>query len=108
MSMPLLVNPESSIPRVAEVIFGSNASYRHALVHKAFTPDAYYYNTAASSILTHSASDDFECHVSYYPCVGSCLGTHTCPVAVECLSQEFYGIIPAILSSPAAILVALR
>lgn len=107
MSMPLLVNPEHSIPRVAEVIFGSNASYRHALVHKAFTPDAYYYNTAAGSILIHSSSDDFECHVSYHPCMRSCLRTHTCPVAVECLSQKTYGIIPAILFSPAAILVAL-
>lgn len=43
------MDPEYSIPRVAEVIFGTNASHRHALVHKAFAPDAYYYNTAASA-----------------------------------------------------------
>ncbi len=42
---PLLVDPEHSIPRTAEVLFSRDASGRRALVFGAFAEDALYYNT---------------------------------------------------------------
>ena len=45
LERPLLTDPENNIPRAIEVVFGSSPSRRYALVHNAFTPDAFYYNT---------------------------------------------------------------
>ncbi|CAL5226851.1 g9717 [Coccomyxa viridis] len=45
LERPLLTDPENAIPRAIEVVFGSSPSRRYALVHNAFTPDAFYYNT---------------------------------------------------------------
>ena len=45
LERPLLTDPENTIPRAIEVVFGSSPSRRYALVHNAFTPDAFYYNT---------------------------------------------------------------
>ena len=49
LERPLLIDPENTIPRAIEVVFGSSPSRRYALVHSSFTPDASYYNTWASS-----------------------------------------------------------
>ena len=48
LERPLLIDPDSTIPRAIEVVFGSSPSRRYALVHSSFTPDAFYYNTWAS------------------------------------------------------------
>ena len=48
LERPLLIDPENTIPRAIEVVFGSSPSRRYALVHSSFTPDASYYNTWAS------------------------------------------------------------
>ncbi|CAK0786247.1 hypothetical protein CVIRNUC_009460 [Coccomyxa viridis] len=45
LERPLLIDPENTIPRAIEVVFGSSPSRRYALVHSSFTPDASYYNT---------------------------------------------------------------
>ena len=42
---PPLVDPEASIPRAAEVLFACSPSERYALVHRAFAPDCFYYNS---------------------------------------------------------------
>ena len=48
LERPLLIDPENTIPRAIEVVFGSSPSRRYALVQSSFTPDAFYYNTWAS------------------------------------------------------------
>ena len=45
LERPLLTDPETTIPRAIEVLFGSSPSRRYALVQAAFTQDAFYYNT---------------------------------------------------------------
>jgi hypothetical protein len=48
LERPLLTDPETTIPRAIEVLFGSSPSRRYALVQAAFTQDAVYYNTWVS------------------------------------------------------------
>ena len=48
LERPLLIDPDNTIPRAIEVMFGSSPSRRYALVHSSFTPDAFYYNTWVS------------------------------------------------------------
>lgn len=57
LERPLLIDPESTIPRAMEVVFGSSPSRRYALVHSSFTPDAYYYNTWVSSDILFSSCE---------------------------------------------------
>lgn len=45
LTTPLLIDPESSIPRSAEILFSCNSTERYALVHCAFDKSAQYYNT---------------------------------------------------------------
>ena len=45
LSSPVLLDPESSIPKAAEALFSCAAGERYALVQKAFAPDATYYNS---------------------------------------------------------------
>jgi hypothetical protein len=42
---PALLDPETSIPTGAELLFSCPPAERYAIVHRAFAPDALYYNS---------------------------------------------------------------
>lgn len=56
LERPLLTDPETTIPRAIEVLFGSSPSRRYALVQAAFTQDAFYYNTWVSHWVVYQPS----------------------------------------------------
>ena len=45
LNTPVLLDPENTIPRSAEILFGCSPTERYALVHCAFDKSAHYYNT---------------------------------------------------------------
>ena len=94
---PLLVDPEFSIPRTAEILFSRDASGRRALVYGAFADDALYYNTFVSpkaplSLRLHpSISTAVSCGV--YSKLGQLRQSHSvaCRLALYSLTKApFY------------------
>ena len=50
LSGPALLDPEVSIPKAAEILFSCPPGERYAIVHRAFSPDATYYNSFVRSL----------------------------------------------------------
>lgn len=74
---PLLVDPEFSIPRTAEILFSRDASGRRALVYNAFADDAFYYNTFVSLASLRSAFKIPICPRQRPSCLHTCMLQHT-------------------------------
>ena len=85
LERPLLIDPDNTIPRAIEVVFGSSPSRRYALVHSSFTPDAFYYNTWASPPRLACISDWAPRHADARQqiCKDS-IGWQICVEAVAC------------------------